>query len=146
MASRFNFYPPCPDPESVLGVKPHADGTAVTLLLQDKEVEVLQVLKDDQWFKVPIVPDALFINVGDLLEIMSNGILKSPMHRVVTNSESERISVAVFSFSDPDREVGPLAGLVTDDRPQMYKRVKHYENIFFENYQLGKRPLHAVRI
>lgn len=77
---------------------------------------------------------------------MSNGILKSAVHRVVTNSDRERISVAMFSLSDPDREVGPIAGLVTDDRPQMYKRVKHYENIFFENYQLGKRPLHAVRI
>lgn len=72
MAGRFNFYPPCPEPESVLGVKPHADGTTVTMLLQDKEVEGLQVLKDDQWFRVPIVPDALFINVGDLLEVISS--------------------------------------------------------------------------
>ncbi|KAL2929841.1 Codeine O-demethylase, partial [Bienertia sinuspersici] len=146
MAARFNFYPPCPTPENVLGVKPHADGTTITMLLQDKEIEGLQVLKDDQWFRVPIVPDAVFVNVGDLLEIMSNGILKSPMHRVVINSESDRISVAMFSFLDPDREVGPITELITDDKPQMYKRVKHYENIFFENYQLGKRPLHAVRM
>lgn len=146
MAMRFNFYPPCPTPESVLGVKPHADGTAITMLLQDKEVEGLQVLKDNQWFRVPIVPDALFINVGDLLEIMSNGILKSPVHRVVTNTERDRISVAVFTFSDPDREIGPITGLITNDNPQMYKRVKHYENVFFEYYQQGKRPLHAVKM
>ncbi|KAL9223950.1 hypothetical protein vseg_000032 [Gypsophila vaccaria] len=146
MAARFNFYPPCPVPESVLGIKPHADGTAVTMLLQDKQVEGLQVLKDDQWFRVPIVPDALFINVGDLLEIMSNGILKSPVHRVVTNSDWERISLAVFCFPDPTREVGPVADLITDERPQMYMRVRHYENIFFKYYQLGQRPLHAVRM
>lgn len=69
MAARFNLYPQCPTPESVLGVKPHADGTTITTLLQDKEVNGLQVQKDDQWFRVPIVPDALFINVGDLLEV-----------------------------------------------------------------------------
>lgn len=71
MSARLNFYPPCPTPQSVLGLKPHADATAVTMLLQDKEVEGLQVLKDDQWFKAPIIPnpDALFINLGDILEV-----------------------------------------------------------------------------
>jgi hypothetical protein len=38
-------------------------------VLQDKEVEGLQVLKDNQWFKVPIIPDALVINLGDQLEV-----------------------------------------------------------------------------
>lgn len=146
MAGRFNFYPRCPSPENVLGVKPHADATTVTMLLQDKEVEGLQLVKDDQWFRVPIIPDALFINAGDLVEIMSNGILKSTVHRVVTNSERERISLAMFCFLDPEREIGPVSGLITPERPQVYKRVKHYENIFFENYQLGMRPLHAVRL
>jgi hypothetical protein len=56
-------------PDHVLGVKPHADGSSITFLLQDKEVEGLQVLKDNQWFKVPIIPDALVINLGDQLEV-----------------------------------------------------------------------------
>ncbi|KAH9624300.1 hypothetical protein KSS87_007203 [Heliosperma pusillum] len=146
MAGRFNYYPPCPTPQSVLGIKPHADGTTLTMLLQEKEVEGLQVLKDEQWFRVPVIPDALFINVGDLLEIMSNGILKSPVHRVVTNQDRERMSVAVFCFSDPNREVGPVAELISDEKPQMYKRVQHYQDIFFQYYQLGQRPLDAVRI
>nr|GFA76505.1 non-heme dioxygenase N-terminal domain-containing protein [Tanacetum cinerariifolium] len=64
MHERFNYYPPCPWPEKVLGVKPHADGSTITGLLQDKEVESLQLLKDDQWFGVLIVRDALTINVG----------------------------------------------------------------------------------
>lgn len=70
MQARFNFYPICPRPDQVLGVKPHADGSVITMLLQDKEVEGLQVLKDDQWFNVPIIPQALFINVGDQAEVM----------------------------------------------------------------------------
>ncbi|XP_057550065.1 protein SRG1-like isoform X2 [Amaranthus tricolor] len=68
MYTRFNYYPPCSSADQVLGLKPHSDGTVLTVLLQDKQVEGLQVLKDNKWFKVPIVPDALFINLGDQLE------------------------------------------------------------------------------
>jgi isopenicillin N synthase-like dioxygenase len=50
-------------------LKPHTDESSITFVLQDKEVEGLQVLKDNQWFKVPIIPDALVINVGDQLEV-----------------------------------------------------------------------------
>ncbi|GAB2245436.1 hypothetical protein Droror1_Dr00000929 [Drosera rotundifolia] len=37
--SRFNFYPRCPLPDQVLGIKPHTDGSALTIILQNKEVE-----------------------------------------------------------------------------------------------------------
>ena len=57
--------------DHVLDVKPHADGSTITFLLQDEEVEGLQVLKDDQWFKIPIIPDALLINVGDQIEVIT---------------------------------------------------------------------------
>jgi len=67
---RLNYYPPCPMPDHVLGLKTHADGSTITFLLQDKEVEGLQILKDDKWFKVPIIPDALVINVGDQMEVI----------------------------------------------------------------------------
>jgi len=78
IAGRFNYYPPCPSPENILGVKPHADGTTVTMLLQDKEVEGLQVLKDDHWYRVPIIPDALFVNVGDILEVTTSFFVQTP--------------------------------------------------------------------
>ncbi|KDP23161.1 hypothetical protein JCGZ_00344 [Jatropha curcas] len=68
VTARFNYYPPCPMPDKILGLKPHADGSALTILLQDKEVEGLQFLKDNQWFRVPIIPEALLVNVGDQAE------------------------------------------------------------------------------
>ncbi|XP_019153757.1 PREDICTED: uncharacterized protein LOC109150315 [Ipomoea nil] len=43
LEARFNFYPKCPKPDWILGVKAHADSSALTILLQDKEVEGLQV-------------------------------------------------------------------------------------------------------
>ncbi|KAF7154309.1 hypothetical protein RHSIM_Rhsim01G0055600 [Rhododendron simsii] len=146
MIARFNFYPPCPRPDLTLGVKPHADGSTITFLLQDKEVEGLQIFLDGQWFRVPIVPHAILINVGDQAEIMSNGMFKSPVHRVVTNSERERLTLAVFCLPDAKMEIGPVEELVDEKRPRLYKTMKDYVAIYFENYQLNKRPIDAVKI
>ena len=68
--ARFNYYPPCPMYDQVVGLKPHEDGTLITILLQDKQVEGLQILKDNQWFQVPIIPHALIILVGDQMEVI----------------------------------------------------------------------------
>ena len=68
---RMNYYPTCPRPDLVLGLSPHADGNAITLLLQDKEVEGLHVRKDDKWVAVQPIPYALVINIGNLLEVRS---------------------------------------------------------------------------
>ncbi|GMH04577.1 hypothetical protein Nepgr_006417 [Nepenthes gracilis] len=146
MAARFNLYPTCSTPERVLGAKPHGDRSTITLLLLDKEVEGLQVLKDDNWFKVPVIPHAIFVNAGDLAEIMSNGIIKSAVHRVVTDSERERISLAMFCKPNPNAEIGPLNELINADRPQLYKKVKNYDELFFQHYQLGQRTITAVKL
>jgi len=146
MMARFNFYPPCPRPDLTLGLKPHADGAAITILLQDSEVEGLQFLKDDQWFSVPIVPHALLVNIGDQVEIMSNGIFKSPVHRVVTNSVKERNTLAVFCSPGPEKEIEPVEELIDETRPRLYKKVKNYVDIYFQIYQQGKRPIEAVKI
>ncbi|ONI13831.1 hypothetical protein PRUPE_4G248600 [Prunus persica] len=146
MDVRFNFYPPCSRPDVVLGVKPHADGTIITLLLQDKQVEGLQFLKDDQWFRAPIVPEALLINVGDQAEILSNGIFKSPVHRVVTNPDKERISLAAFCIPESDKDIEPFESLVNESTPRLYKKVKNYVGIYFEYYQQGRRPIEAAKI
>ncbi|XP_074369683.1 jasmonate-induced oxygenase 4-like isoform X2 [Apium graveolens] len=146
MVARFNYYPPCPRPDLSLGVKQHADGSAITFLLQDNQVDGLQVLKDDQWFSVPTVPNALLVNVGDQLEIMSNGIFKSPLHRVVTNSERERTTAAVFCCPDSSRFIEPAEDLISETSPRLYKKIKNYVGIFFENYQQGKRAIEAVKL
>ncbi|KAJ0984780.1 hypothetical protein J5N97_003136 [Dioscorea zingiberensis] len=94
--ARFNYYPSCSRPDLVFGLKPHSDATLITVILPDKDVEGLQVMKDGKWFKVTTSPHALLLNIGDQMEIMSNGIFKSPVHRVVTNPDNERISVAML--------------------------------------------------
>ncbi|KDP35890.1 hypothetical protein JCGZ_10460 [Jatropha curcas] len=146
MAARFNYYPTCPRPDSVLGVKAHSDGSAITFLLQDKEVEGLQMFKDDQWHRVPIIPHAFVVNAGDQMQIMSNGIFKSPLHRVSTSSEKDRISLAIFHLPNSEVEIEPLKALVDEKRPQQYRKLKNYSAINFQCFQSGKVALDTVKI
>ncbi|KAL0345397.1 UNVERIFIED_CONTAM: Codeine O-demethylase [Sesamum radiatum] len=146
MAARFNYYPPCARPDVVVGLKPHTDGLGITILLQDEQVEGLQLLKDNQWFSIPIMPHALVVNIGDQLEIMSNGIFKSPVHRALTNSTRERNTLAMFCAPDPTQEIGPVEKLIDEQRPRAFKKIKNYAESYFYYYQQGKSPLDAVRV
>ena len=67
---RMNYYPPCPQPEHVIGVSPHSDMGALTILLQANDVEGLQIRKDGRWISVQPLPDAFVINIGDMLEVI----------------------------------------------------------------------------
>ncbi|KAJ8755244.1 hypothetical protein K2173_019042 [Erythroxylum novogranatense] len=144
LVARFNYYPTCQRPDLVLGLKPHADGTGYTIILQDN-VPGLQVLKD-KWITVPTISDALFILMGDQMEIMTNGMFKSPVHRVLTNSEEERISVVVFYSPDPNKEIGPEEELINKERPRLFRKVKDYSDIHWDYYQQGKRALHVAKV
>ncbi|PVH33981.1 hypothetical protein PAHAL_8G113700 [Panicum hallii] len=114
-----NCYPACPQPELALGLPPHSDYCLFTLLLQD-HVEGLQVLHDGRWLTVDPVPGSFIVNVGDHLEIYSNGRYKSKLHRVRVNSTRPRISVASFHSVPVERVIGPAAELVDEGNPRRY--------------------------
>ncbi|AES78791.2 putative (S)-norcoclaurine synthase [Medicago truncatula] len=78
---RVNYYPPCSMPEKVLGLRPHCDSTTITLLLQDDDVPGLEIRHKGNWVPVTPIADALVVNVGDAIEIWSNGKYKSVEHR-----------------------------------------------------------------
>ena len=67
---RMNYYPPCPQPELVIGLSSHSDGGGLTILLQANEVEGLQIRKDELWIPVKPLPNAFIINLGDMLEVI----------------------------------------------------------------------------
>lgn len=69
MKARFNFYPPCSRTDLVLGVKPHTDRSGITILLQDKDVEGLQVCINGKWYRVPVISNALVVNLGDQMQV-----------------------------------------------------------------------------
>lgn len=69
-AIRMNYYPACPRPDLVLGLSPHSDGSALTVLQQGKGSSVgLQILKNNTWVPVQPIPTALVINIGDTIEV-----------------------------------------------------------------------------
>lgn len=102
---RLNYYPNCPAPAApsglavpengYLGVNHHTDAGALTLLLTD-EHPGLEVFVRDSWHAVPPMPDALIINLGDVIQVWSNDRYKSPVHRVRAQSNATRVSVPFF--------------------------------------------------
>ncbi|KAF8654008.1 hypothetical protein HU200_062150 [Digitaria exilis] len=115
-----NCYPACPQPELTLGMPPHSDYGLFSLVLQD-HVEGLQVMHDARWLTVDPIPGSFVVNVGDHLEIYSNGRYKSVLHRVRVNSTRPRISVASFHSLPAERVVGPATELlVAGGEPPRY--------------------------
>ncbi|XAR66650.1 Thebaine 6-O-demethylase [Bertholletia excelsa] len=147
-ALRINYYPPCPKPELVLGVTPHSDGSLLTIVLQLNQVDGLQIKKDGMWIPIRPLPSAFVVNVGDSLEILSNGIYKSIQHRAVVNSEKERISVAAFHSPKFEGELGPAPSLVTPETPALFKRVgiAEYYRRYLARKLHEKSNIEAMRI
>ncbi|EXC14805.1 Protein SRG1 [Morus notabilis] len=75
-ALRVNYYPPCRMPDSVLGISPHSDAGTITILMQEDDVVGLQILHRGGWVPVNPLPNSLVVNVGDIIEILSNGKYK----------------------------------------------------------------------
>ncbi|XP_050386618.1 probable 2-oxoglutarate-dependent dioxygenase SLC1 [Argentina anserina] len=115
-----NCYPACPEPDLTLGMPPHSDYGILTLLLQD-EVEGLQIQHQGKWVTVEPLPNSFIVNVGDHLEIFSNGRYKSVLHRVVVNSSMSRVSVASLHSLPFDTVVRPSHKLVNEANPPRYR-------------------------
>ncbi|CAN4119154.1 unnamed protein product [Withania somnifera] len=126
---RMNYYPPCPNPELVLGIGPHSDATSITLLLQDDDITGLQINHKQKWLPVDPIPNAILVNVGDCVEIWSNGMYKSIEHRAVTNKKKVRISIATNVFPADTRELEPVKTMRYEQCPSMYKKVKFLDLI-----------------
>ncbi|KAK2429923.1 protein SRG1 [Trifolium repens] len=145
---RMNLYPPCPQPENVIGLNPHSDAAALTILLQANEIEGLQIRKDGQWISIKPLADAFVINVGDIFEILTNGIYRSIEHRATVNLNKERISIAAFHRPQMSKVIGPTQSLVTSERPALFKTltVQDYYKAFFSRQLQGKSCLDVMRI
>ncbi|XP_022144624.1 protein DMR6-LIKE OXYGENASE 1 isoform X2 [Momordica charantia] len=115
-----NCYPPCPQPELTLGMPPHSDYGFLTLLLQD-QVEGLQIHFQNKWVTVKPLPNSFVVNIGDHLEIFSNGRYKSVLHRVVVNADRPRISVATLHSLPFNSTIKPWPKLVNEENPKLYK-------------------------
>ena len=109
-ALQLNSFPACPDPKSTIGLAPHTDSMLMTVLHQSHEG--LQIFRDGiGWVTVSPIEGALVVNLGNLMDILSNGKFPSIQHRVFVNQIRHRISVAYFCFPPTDSQVHHLLSL-----------------------------------
>ncbi|KAG7653987.1 Oxoglutarate/iron-dependent dioxygenase [Arabidopsis suecica] len=125
-ATKVSNYPPCPKPEMIKGLRAHTDAGGLILLFQDDKVSGLQLLKDGDWVDVPPLKHSIVINLGDQLEVITNGKYKSVMHRVMTQKEGNRMSIASFYNPGSDAEISPATSLVDKD--------SKYPSFVFDDY------------
>jgi isopenicillin N synthase-like dioxygenase len=90
------------------GVAEHTDYGLLTLLAQDDQGG-LQVRGPAGWIDVPPEPGAIVVNLGDMLDRMTDGRYRSTPHRVVpTRGDRDRLSFPFFFDPSWDAEVRPL--------------------------------------
>ncbi|CAN1804521.1 Hyoscyamine 6-dioxygenase [Linum perenne] len=143
-----NNYPPCPNPRLTLGVPKHSDASLLTVLLQGKVNGLQVLLKDGKWVGVQPLPNALVVNIGNVLQVISNGRLKSAVHRVVTNRELARTTVVCFTNPTIDCLIEPAKALIDERHPQMYRAsiYKDIRDATVADAHTGKEPLDFFKI
>ncbi|KAK0607045.1 hypothetical protein LWI29_008370 [Acer saccharum] len=147
---RMNYYPPCSRPDLVNGLSPHSDGSAITVLQQQGKGSYagLQILKDNTWVPVQPILNALVVNIGDTIQVLTNGKYKSVEHRAVTHKEKDRLSITTFYSPGFKIELGPMPEFVDENNPCKYKRYIHgeYSKHYITNKLRGKKNLDFVKI
>ncbi|XP_028767016.1 protein SRG1-like [Neltuma alba] len=119
---RINYYPPCPQPQDVIGINAHTDGTALTVLLQVNDVVGLQIKHDGVWVPVLPLPHSFVVNIGDVLQIITNGAYTSVEHRAIINSKMERISIATFYGPGREGYIGRQRAFWAQKSPRCSRR------------------------
>ncbi|XP_076892026.1 oxoglutarate-dependent flavonoid 7-O-demethylase 1-like [Bidens hawaiensis] len=146
---RMTYYPPCPQPDLVVGITPHSDAAGLTILLQVNDTEGLEVKKDGMWIPVSFLPDAFVVNVGDVLQILSNGLCNSIEHRAIVNATKERMSLAMFFNPKLEADVGPSKSLIKNTgKSPLYRTLvtEQYLKEFFSRKLNGKTFLEKMKI
>jgi len=93
-------------------LRAHADYSAFTLVLQD-EVSGLEVLNaNGHWVRAPVIPHAFVVNCGNYLQIATNGVFKSTVHRVISMPGEDRYSLPTFVSPTPNTIIAPLPSLI----------------------------------
>lgn len=130
---RLLHYPPHPAPEVTVGIGAHTDYECFTILLPTSPgLEVMNGA--GEWIDAPPRPGAFVVNIGDTLEMWTNGTLVATSHRV-RKVEQERYSFPLFFACDYDVVVEPLPQFVSAERPARYAPLKAGEHLYAQTLQ-----------
>jgi isopenicillin N synthase-like dioxygenase len=111
-------------PSDAVRAAEHGDINLITLLM-GASAEGLQVLRrDGKWIPITALPDQLVVNVGDMLERLTNGKLKSTIHRVVNPARSmmnkPRYSIPFFMHPRSEMNLAALPQTVDSSHPKQW--------------------------
>lgn len=131
-----NHYPPCANPDVALGFAAHSDATGITILLQQEDVCGLQIKHKGEWVDAKPLKGALVINMGDQMEVLTNGQYKSVEHRALVNSSRTRISIATACGPSLQSVIGPAREFLGENEAPKYKATK-FVDYLRELYAMG---------
>jgi isopenicillin N synthase-like dioxygenase len=120
---RLLHYPPLAPgaPEGAIRAAAHGDINTITLLLGAEEAGLELLTRQGKWLAVAPLPGALVVNIGDMLERLTNGHLRSTTHRVVNPTgeaaRRARYSMPFFLHFRPDFMIEPLPQCVDAEHP-----------------------------
>lgn len=119
-----------------IGIGAHTDYECFTTVWQD--ADGLQMLGSDAcWRLVPSIPGTFAVNLGDLMQMWTNDLFKSTLHRVINTSGNKRYSLVQFFGVDYHVIIDGLDECISLKNPWKYKRIKagtHVENMVSATY------------
>jgi isopenicillin N synthase-like dioxygenase len=121
---RLLHYPPVASGASGVRAGAHEDINVITLLLGAEEAGLQLLDRDGEWLDVNPPDGALVVNIGDMLQRLTNHVLPSTSHRV-TNPATDRAHLARYSIPfflhfAPDYEIKTLPSCISDSNPNRY--------------------------
>src|SRR5215831_17031096 len=107
---KLNHYPPqdAPEADNDIGVVPHADSGGFTILWQDDNGGLEVQSKSGEWVGAPPIDDTFVINLGNIMQIWTNGRFSATPHRVINRGGCDRYSIPLFVNPDSSAMIEPL--------------------------------------
>ncbi|MEO6071626.1 MAG: 2-oxoglutarate and iron-dependent oxygenase domain-containing protein [Chitinophagaceae bacterium] len=121
-------YPPIKnEPKSAIRAEQHEDINLITLLV-GASADGLQILtKQNEWVGVTSLPEQIVVNVGDMLQRLTNNKLRSTTHRVVNPPRelwgTSRYSIPFFLHPKSEMSLSCLQGCVDEEKEKAYEDV-----------------------
>lgn len=122
------YYPPITEaPASAIRAEQHEDINLITLLV-GASADGLEVMSTEgEWVAVKTAPDEIVVNVGDMLQRLTNNVLKSTTHRVVNPPKEKwslpRYSIPFFLHPKSDVDLSCLSSCITENNPLLYEPI-----------------------
>ena len=119
-------YPPIKnEPKSAIRAEQHEDINLITLLV-GASADGLQILtKQNEWVGVTSLPEQIVVNVGDMLQRLTNNKLRSTTHRVVNPPRelwgTSRFSIPFFLHPKSEMDLTCLEGCTDENHPKAYE-------------------------